>query len=157
VEALRSGARRLRWWTTLLILFVAAVMVLEIAARAGAFGAADPPYRLGLDLLFAIPILIYLGALWRVRRAFSAIAEGALFTPEVATAMRHVGLLLTAGAGAAFVINPYLHRLAADDYPRLVEFDVATLVIGAVGIALTFIARLFDQAVRLQREMDEIF
>ena len=130
MDGLRSGARRMRWWTTLLILFVAAVMVLEIAARAGAFGAADPAYRLGLDLLF---------------------------TPELATAMRHVGLLLTAGAAAAFVINPYLHRLAALAYPRLVEFDVATLVIAAVGIALTFIARLFDQAVRLQREMDEIF
>lgn len=157
MEELRARARRLRIWSTILILFLSAVMVLEIAARAGAFGMQDSPTVLGLDLLFAVPVIFYLAGLWRIRQAFDAIAGGALFSDAVARAMRDLGMLLTAGAGTALLVTPYLHRLAAHAYPRIVEYDAATLVIGAIGIALTFIARLFAQAVELQREMDDIF
>lgn len=145
-----------------------AIVVLELAARAGAFrlvpiagteGAGeDSGYaRLGLDLLFTVPALLQIAALWSVRRGLADVASGALFTPTLSRLLRQVGLLLFLAALCTLVLAPWLHGLAAHRYPRLVEFDVANLVLGSLGLTLMFLARLFERAVDLQRELDDIF
>lgn len=165
---LQRGAARLRSWCTALCLFLLAVIVLEIAARAGSFtsemvpgardfGEAVGYHRLGLDILFAIPALLQLCALWCVRQSLSDVASGALFTPTLSRMLRQVGLLLFLAALCTLVLAPWLHGLAPADFPRQVEFDVANLVLGTLGLTLIFLARLFERAVDLQRELDDIF
>lgn len=165
---LERGAARLRGWCTALILLLLAVIVLEIAARAGAFtihtvagagefGEAVGFHRLGLNLLFAVPALLQLAALWSVRQSLSGVASGALFTPTLSRLLRQVGLLLLLAAATTLVLAPWLHGLAAEEFPRRVEFDVANLVLGALGLTLMFLARLFERAMDLQRELDDIF
>lgn len=154
---LRTAAVRLRRWCTGLVLLLLAILVAEIAARAGGFDDRLRYHRLGLDLLFAVPALLQLGALWGIRQALSSVAAGALFTPTLSRMLRQVGLLLFLAALCTLVLAPLLHHLAAEHYPRMIEFDVANLVLGALGLTMMFIARLFERAVDLQRELDEIF
>ena len=156
-DNLRASARRLKTWCTLLVAGLLVVLVVESAARVGLFGRAPDVQRLGLDALAAVPALLYLAALWRVRQALAAIAGGDLFTPVLARLLRQVGVLLFLGAACAVALAPLLHRLAGDAFPRLIEYDVANFVLGAIGIAFTFLARLFDRAVGLQRELEDIF
>lgn len=154
---LRDGAARLRRWCTGLGLVLLAIIVFEIASRAAAFVAADRYYLLGLDLLFAVPALLQLAAVWSIRQGLSDVAGGALFTTTLSRMLRQVGILLFLSASCTLVLAPVLHRLAAATYPRLIEFDVANLVLGALGLTLSFLARLFEHAVAMQRELDEIF
>lgn len=164
---LRRRAASLRRWCTLLCIALLVILVLEIAARAGAFAAgpvddAAPAnyvvyHRLGLDLLFALPTLIQIAALWSVRRGLSDVANGSLFTPSLSRMLRQVGLLLFLAALLTLVLAPWLHGLAEHRFPRMIEFDVANLVLGSLGLTLMFLARLFERAVDLQRELDDIF
>jgi hypothetical protein len=165
---LRRGAATLRGWCTAICLALLVIVVLELAARAGAFrpapvaganGAAEDAgyYRLGLDLLFTLPALLQIVALWSVRRGLADVASGALFTPTLSRLLRQVGLLLFLAALCTLVLAPWLHGLAAHRYPRMIEFDVANLVLGSLGLTLMFLARLFERAVDLQRELDDIF
>lgn len=147
---LQASARRLKHWCTGLVVLLLAVLVLEMATRAN-------ERRIGLDLLSAIPAVLDLAALWTVRQTLAAVARGALFTPALSRLLRQVGFLLLLAAAATVLLAPLLHRLAAAEHPRLIEYDVANLVLGAIGIALMFLARLFERAVDLQRELDEIF
>lgn len=164
---LHRGAARLRGWCTALCLFLLTAIVLEIVVRGG--GSAAPGWqgggavgedlqkRLGLDLLFAVPALLQLAALWSVRQSLSGVAAGALFTPTLGRMLHQVGLLLSLAALCTLVLAPWLHALAAERFPRLIEFDVANLVMGALGLTFMFLARLFARAVDLQRELDAIF
>jgi hypothetical protein len=165
---LQRGAARLRRWCTALCLFLLAVIVFEIAARAGAFvdaglagtgsyGEAAGFHRLGLDLLFAVPALLQLAAVWSVRQSLSGVAAGALFTPVLSRLLHQVGLLLLLAALCTLVLAPWLHSLAAERFPRLIEFDVANLVMAALGLTLMFLSKLLARAVDLQRELDDIF
>lgn len=165
---LRRGAASLRASCTAICLLLLTILVLELAARAGAFRLAPVAgvsaagedagyYRLGLDLLFGVPALLQILALWSVRRGLADVASGALFTPTLSRLLRRVGLLLFLAALCTLVLAPWLHGLAADRYPRLIEFDVANLVLGSLGLTLMFLARLFERAVDLKRELDDIF
>ena len=165
---LRRGAASLRRWCTTICFALLAIVVLEMAARAGAFrptsmagvseAAEEASYhRLGLDLLFTVPVLLQILALWSVRRGLADVASGAMFTPTLSRLLRQVGLLLFLSALCTLVLAPWLHALAADRYPRMIEFDVTNLVLGSLGLTLTFLARLFERAVDLQRELDDIF
>lgn len=154
---IRDQARRLRGWCTALSALLLVILVLEIASRAGSFDDPAHYHRLGLDLLFAVPTLLQLAALWHIRQGLSEVAAGALFTSALSRMLRQVGLLLLLASLCRLVIAPLLHRLAEEHYPRLIEFDVANLVIGALGLTLIFLGRLFERAVDLKRELDEIF
>lgn len=165
---LQHEARRLRGWCTALCLFLLAVILLEIATRSAGF-AYDAPtgsggvgdavryHELGLELVSTVPVLLQLAALWCVRQSLSDVARGALFTPTLGRMLRQVGGLLFMAALCTLVIVPWLNGLAADRFPRLLEFDVANLVIGGLGLVLMFLAGLFDRAVQMQRDLDEIF
>jgi TRAP-type C4-dicarboxylate transport system permease small subunit len=167
---LRRSAASLRRWCTLLCIALLVIVVLELAARAGAFELPAEPapplaeagreagyFKLGLDLLFSVPTLLQILALWSVRRGLADVAAGALFTPTLSRLLRQVGLLLFLAAAFTLVLAPWLHGLAAERFPRMIEFDVANLVLGSLGLTLTFLAKLFDRAVDLQRELDDIF
>jgi hypothetical protein len=161
-DRLRRSATRLRGLLTGLILFLALVLVAERAGYAGAWGAERPAGTglapsLLIQLALAVPALLYLAALWQLRRAVAAVAEGAPFSAAVVRALRRLGLLLAFGALAGLLAMPAVHKLLGLPYPRLLDHDLATLIIAGIGLGLAFLARLVERAGTVQHELDEIF
>lgn len=158
VIALR--ARRLKRWLTILIVAVALMLPLEAlgSARAsGSVGFADMASVFARQLLVAVPAVVYLVALWSIRRALASISIGAPFAPAVAQALGRVGWLLLLGSLLAIFVMPNIYRLLDGGYPRLIEFDITNIVIGGLGISLTLFSKLFESAGAMQRELEDIF
>jgi hypothetical protein len=159
-DPLLLSATRMRQFMTGLILFLAIVLAAERAGYAGLWSgapSAETPSALLIQLLLAAPALIYLAALWQLRRAVAAVAVGAPFDAVVARALRLVGLLLMVGALAGLFVMPSAHRLLGQPYPRLLDLDLASLIIAGIGLGLAFLASLVERAGAVQRELDEIF
>jgi hypothetical protein len=159
---LAAGAARLRRILTGLVLFLALVLVTERAGYAGLFGsrttAHEPlPLALLLQLLLATPAILYLGALWALRQAAAAVASGGAFGDAVVRPLRRVGYCLIAGAALALLVMPWLHRLLVPGHPRLIDYDLATLIIAGIGLGLIFLSRLVREAGAIQAELDQMF
>jgi hypothetical protein len=156
-SALRAAALRLSMYLSFLQIGLALLLVTERLGYAGAYGAGLQPVELARQLLFASPAIAYLVALWRLSEALGKIGKGTPFNAAAARALRRVGLSLVGGA-ILTLLMPWVHLLAGGaSYPRLIDFDVATLVIGAIGLALIFLARLVEHAGVVQAELDEMF
>lgn len=159
-DPLRRSAARLRPLLTGLFLFLMLVLFAERAGYAGLWSgapSADTPRALLVQLVLAAPALVYLAALWQLRRAVAAVADGEPFGAAVARSLRLVGLLLVVGALAGLLIMPSLHRALGLAYPRLLDFDLASLIIAGIGLGLAFLASLVERARAVQHELDEIF
>jgi hypothetical protein len=159
-RTLTASATRLRRLLTAFVAATAVLLVLERLGYAGAYrggSLSGVAARAGEQFVYALPGFLYLLALWQLRQAVAAVAEGALFGPAVVAAVKRVGALIIAGAAASILLMPALHRLFGDAYPRLIDYDVATLILAAIGAALTFIARLIERAAAVQSELDQIF
>lgn len=157
-DDLPARAAKMRLMLSLLFWAVAVLLLLERLAYAGLFrGAATDAGAIATQFVFAAPGILYLSALWQLRLAVSPVAQGALFATAAVAALRRVGALLVAGALVTIFLMPTLHRLLGDPYPRLIDFDVATLILAAIGAALALVARLLERAGIVERELGEIF
>lgn len=157
---LARAAARLRVILSGLVLFLALALLAERLGYAGAYRGTQP-YRdllaaLPRQCVFAAPAAAYLAALWQLRQVTAMVARGAAFGVAIVRALRRVGLWLIGGAALSLAM-PLLHRLLGEVYQRLIDFDVATLTIGGIGLGLVFLARLVDRAGAVQSELDEIF
>lgn len=154
-----AAALRLRPWLTTMCLILALALVTERAGYAGLYSGPSEGLagRLLVQLLLALPAVLYLAALWQLRRAVAAVAAGSPFGPAIVSALRRSGALLVGGATATLFIQPSLHRLLDQAWPRLIDFDVATLVLAGIGVALVFLARLVERAAGVEAELDAIF
>lgn len=155
-------ATRLRRLLTLFVLFLGLVLVAERAGYAGAYRPTDQGLAallraLAEQAVLAGPAILYLAGLWQLRQAAAAVAAGGPFHESVVHAIRRVGACLMAGTAISLVVMPLLHRLFGQPYPRLIEFDIVTLIVGGIGLGLAFLARLVDRAGAVQAELDEIF
>lgn len=154
-------AARFQRWLSVATVIVALFLILECMSDAGFFAdtaaIGDSIPRLALELVYAIPAMVYLAALWRIRATFASVAQGALFAPIVAKTLRQVGFMVTVGAGITILVMPMLHRFFGDSYPRLIEFDISSIALGALGIGIVCISKLFDRAQPIQSELEEIF
>lgn len=109
----------------------------------------------GYTLLYWIPSIIYLYALWAIRSAFRDFALGGVFGPAIADGCTRAGLALAMGASVSAVGLPNLLRLLRGD-GSILHFDVAYLAVGIVGLALVLLGRLLRRAAGLQRETAEL-
>jgi dipeptide/tripeptide permease len=149
----------------MLAALTAMLWVLLVLERFGATGlrvvqhGADPASvrALAAHAIAAIPDMVYLLALGGVRRALSEFARGELYAPTVARMLDRVGVLLAAGAFIGMFLVPGLQRALGEGPGYWIGFDVSALVLGALGLSLTVIARVFGQAAALKAELDEIF
>lgn len=159
---LEVGAARLRRILTGLVVFLALVLAAERAGYAGLFGSRGTaqgslPAALLLQVVLAIPAVLYLGALWALRQAAAAVASGGAFGEAVVRPLRRVGYCLIAGSALALLVMPWLNRLLVPGHPRLIDYDVATLIIAGIGLGLIFLSRLVRQAGAIQAELDQMF
>ncbi len=163
-EAFRVQSARLKTLTTV----VAALLALSLAAHpvfnitAGLQEGEEPlrlAHRIGVSLIWLTPAVLYVCALWAVRRMFHQLArEGQVFRPALAVGLRGVGWSLAWGAGMDVVGSPLLTRwLDGEPGGSVLHYSPAAAALGVVGLALVMLSRLLDRAADLQNELDQFF
>lgn len=120
-------------------------------------GDAATWHVIALRLIEACPQAIYLIALEWTRRALAGFARGDLFTPTVARMLDRVGATLVLGAFVELFLVPAAQRLLESNPGYWIAFDVSALVLAAIGLSLSVVARVLRRAAELQTELDEIF
>lgn len=153
----RRSATRLRRFLTFATCFLAIVLIAERLGYSGAYGPGLDPRKLAAQLALSLPAIINLAALWFLRTAVAAAANGEPFGRVVVSAFRRVGALLAAGAFTAILVVPILARLIGEPVERLIDADISTLVLGTLGLGLLFVGTLIDRAGTTQRELEEFF
>lgn len=108
-------------------------------------------------LVPGLPALGYLWAMWAVQRALADLAGGRMFHPTVARTMRQIGIGVLVGALLNVFVVTNLIRMIDGGHGSYLYFDLSGIVLGVVGAALVMLARLVDQGLALQAELDEIF
>jgi hypothetical protein len=157
--AIRQTSARMRGFMTALVISLAVLLVLErfgsLAAEALRGGWIWR--RVALQAVSAMPEVLYLLALVWVRQALAAFASGDLYTPTIARMVDRVGTTLAAGALVGVFLVPSALRLLGQGPGYLIAYDIAGLVLGAVGLSLKVIAHVLRRAAELQAELDEMF
>ena len=158
VRAIRERSARLRRFLTVLSFALAGMFLLERFGLVGMQAAAGGAWRrLALQAVATSPEVFYLVALWWVRQALAAFARGEFFAPTITRMLDRVGVALAAGALAGTFVVPPLQRALGADPGYWIAFDVAGVVLGALGLSLTVIAHVLRRACAVQAELDEIF
>jgi hypothetical protein len=107
-------------------------------------------------LIYRLPMLFYLWAIWCARRAIASIGEGESFGPAVPRLLSQVGLALFLGGIVNVFVAPILGLLTLGR-GALAHYDVAAITVGVVGLTLLLVAQLLGQAAAMRRELDEMF
>jgi Protein of unknown function (DUF2975) len=159
---IQKSSAKLRRLITFLLTALAATLVLERFGAVGIqlfrqSGGTDTLSRLAFECITACPEVLYLIALWWIRQALSAFAEGELYAPTVARMLDRVGIMLAAGAFISVFLVPSATRAIGFAPGYMIAFDVSGLVLGAVGLSLKVIAHVLRRAAEMQAELDEIF
>src|SRR6185295_16694731 len=84
----------------------------------------------------AFPEALFLLGLWWVREALAAFARGELFAAPMTRMLDRVGVVLAAGSAVRIFAVPGICRLLGFDSGYWIAFDAASLVLGAIGLAL---------------------
>ncbi|WP_158884148.1 DUF2975 domain-containing protein [Rhodanobacter sp. L36] len=113
--------------------------------------------RLAVQMIHALPEASYLLALWWIRQALNAIAQGELYGPTIQHMLDRVGLMLAVGAFVSVFLVPGLCRVLGYDPGYWIAYDVSALVLGAIGLSLKVIADVLRHAAGVQAELDGIF
>ncbi len=159
---IRTRSARLRRLLTGLSVGLWVLLVLERFSAAGidVFSHGMGPEgvkRLTYEFVLALPPVFYLLSLWWIRQALASFALGELYGPTITRMLNRVGIMLAAGALTSVFLVPVLSRGLGFSPGYWVAFDVPGLVLGAIGLALTVIARVLREAAQMQTELDEIF
>jgi hypothetical protein len=158
-DRFRAQCRWLRRATLFVLVMLALVYLLGAAGMPWVVRSAPDrdPLTLGLlRLVFALPAMGYLWALWAVQDALGRLAAGELFHATVVRALRRIGAGVLAGALLSVVGVTNLGRWITGGEGSYLYFDPSGIVLGVVGAALILLARVVEQAGRLQAELDEI-
>lgn len=155
-DRLIRKAARLRSLLTALVVSLALILLFERLAYAGAYDGSINLSRALQQLVLSLPSALYLLALWHFRVAMKAIGQGQAFSAALATMLHRASLLLIGGALITMSL-PLVYAAFRQAYPRLIEFDVATLIVAGIGVAMLAVGHLLDRARELQAELDSFF
>jgi hypothetical protein len=119
--------------------------------------AADAIRGFACQFVSAVPEGLFLLALWWVREALAGFARGELFATPISRMLGRVGVVLACAAAVRIFVVPGACRLLGFNPGHWIAFDAASLVLGAIGLALRAIATVLHHASTIQSELDEIF
>ena len=119
--------------------------------------ASEPLRWLTCQAVAAVPEALFLLGLWWAREALASFSRGELFALPVTRMLDRVGTVLACGSAARILVVPGACRLLGFDTGHWIAFDAASMVLGAIGLALKAIAGLLRHASTIQSELDEIF
>lgn len=150
LETLRARSRLLRNLVTMVFALLMLVLGIEVVALLS--GRHPSPWI----LVYRLPMLFYLWAIWDSRRAIASIGRGELFGTVVPRLLTRVGLALFFGGLINVFGAPLLLWLVAGR-GAVAYYDVAAITLGVVGLTLVIVAQLLSQAAAMRQELDEMF
>jgi hypothetical protein len=150
LETLRARSRLLRNLVTLVFALLMLVLGIEVLALVS--GRHPSPWI----LVYRLPMLFYLWAIWDARRAIASIGKGELFGTVVPRLLTRVGLALFLG-GLVNVFGAPLLLWLVSGRGAVAYYDVAAITLGVVGLTLVLVAQLLSQAAAMRQELDEMF
>ena len=129
-------------------------LVFPVLASAWGRGALDARWL--AQLVWALPTVFYLFAVWSIGVAMGQLARGRLIQPTLAHALRRVGLALGCGGLLSVFGITNISRLIEGGSGGWAFFDVAGMTLGMIGGALFLLCGVMDQAGKVQAELDEM-
>ena len=159
---IRAQSLRLRRMLTGLVVALGLLILLErfgaIAVHLLQRGSSPEELRrLAVAVLKALPEILYLVALWWIRQALASFAQGQLYATAVTRMLDRVGVTLALAAVFGVFILPSASAALGYSPGYIIAFDVATLVLGAIGLSLKIIAHVLRSAAEQQAELEQIF
>ena len=150
IDQLRARSRLLSRLVTMVLVVLLLTLAMEITV------VATGAYPHAFLLIYRLPMLFYLWAIWAVQRAIASIGRGELFGLIVPRLLTQIGLALFLGGIVNVFVAPLLLKLA---FGRggYAAYDVAAITLGVVGLALIVVAQLLRQAASMRAELDEMF
>jgi Protein of unknown function (DUF2975) len=148
IEELRKQARVLMWLVTIpfgALSILAALLIGNVVLQGGRY--------FDTVALWYLPMALYMLAIWMVRQALKAIADGDLFGEVVPSLLYRVGSLVFAGA----IFNEFgrpLITMMIYGHPWIRTFEASGVTLGVLGLTLALIARLLKSAVDMRDELD---
>jgi hypothetical protein len=143
--------RRSRWLSraigALALLLLAVPVITATALVLGSYSHVELLVR-------QLPVLFYVWALWSVRGALAAYAQGGSLTARAGRSIQAVGISLFLGGLCNVFAVPIILR-AMRGQGSYVYFDGAAMTLGAVGLSLVVIGRLLADTEAMRRELDE--
>lgn len=158
IDRFRRRCVQFRWLAVFMVISVGALLALGFVIAPAvhwARGTLDDQ-ALGAALLYGLPGLCYLYAVWSIGAAMGQLSRGRLIQPTLATTLRKVGIALgVGGVVSVFVVLNLLRVIGAGNGGYL-NFDVAGMTLGMIGGALFLLGGVIEQAGRVQAELDEM-
>jgi hypothetical protein len=145
---MRARARLFGRGIVIILILLLFALTVEVAAVVRHGGSP-------LAMIYRLPMLFYLAAIWMVRDAALTIARGGMFDAVVPRLLSRVGVALALGATINVFVGPWIRLIARGRGPYA-YYDVAAITLGVVGLALILLARLLAEAVAMRAELDEI-
>lgn len=155
-DGLARAAERACRWLTIAVITLTLVLIVERLGYARVYDGNATAAGLAVQLVFALPAIIQLAALWQLRSAAAAVAAGLPFGSAVVGGLTRTGACLIVASIASFAMPP-AHYLLDAAYPRSIDLDVAVAIMAAIGGGLIFLARLVRRAAAVETELDAIF
>lgn len=159
----RPSAQLRDWLSFAVVLIVVALLdhhlldpVIDLV-REDERGLFEIANRLGREAAAAGPAIFYACALWALRNTVARLAAGATFEAPVLGGLSAVGRDLGWGAAFAILITPTILEWT-DGSPGGFGFDleIASVVIGLLGCALTLLAGLLSRAAAQEDDLRHI-
>jgi hypothetical protein len=149
-----------RWLAVFMVISVGALLALMYLLAPGVLMARGdyPGNPVGwlAQIVWALPTLFYLFAVWSIGAAMGQLARGRLIQPTLASALRRVGLALGFGGLLSVFGVTNIMRLVDGGRGGLAHFDVAGMTLGMIGGALFLLGGVMEQAGKVQAELDEM-
>ena len=159
-DRFRRRCAQFRWLAVFMVVSVGALLALMYLIAPGVLMArGDYPHTpVGwlAQVVWALPTVFYLFAVWSIGRAMGQLQRGRLIQPTLASALRQVGLALGLGGVTSVFLVTNLARMVQGGTGGWLHFDVAGMTLGMIGGALFLLGRVMDQAGEMQAELDEM-
>lgn len=149
-----------RWLAVFMVISVGALLALMHVVAPGVMLARGDYTGTSTgwvaQLIWALPTVFYLFAVWSIGAAMGQLSKGRLIQPTLVHALRRVGLAL--GLGGLFHVFgvPNVIRLIEGGRGGFAWFDVAGMTLGMIGGALFLLGGVMEQAGKIQAELDEM-
>lgn len=160
IDRFRRRCAWFRWLAVFMVISVGALLTLAYLIAPGVMVArGDFEGTTGgwmSDIVWALPTVFYLFAVWAIGAAMGQLSKGRLIQPILVHALRRVGLSL--GLGGLFSVFGVTNviRLIEGGRGSFAYFDVAGMTLGMIGGALFLLGGVMEQAGKVQAELDEM-
>lgn len=155
----RIFGRLARWGVALTLIGVLSQIV-TVAAPLWQGGDAGVALRnTGIELILAVPAVLYAAGMWRARQVFARVGTGEILTPENSRGVADIGLYLLAGALWSLLISEGIEPLRVAGLPEyLGQIGAASqdLALAALGLAIVMLGRIWAMAARIKADNDSI-